>query len=208
MKREEKMKRMGFFGGSFNPPTYAHINIAKASIEKLGLDKFFFVPVGNLYNKPDLIDEVYRYDMLKIACKNENNIFVEDIELKKSRNLSAIEVFEMIENKYKKDNDIAIFFVMGADNFIKLPNWKNAKELITKYQYIIFERNNSNLRNQIEENELLNKNKFNFHILKLEDYSQISSGNIRTLIKNNDYEKCKEFTKPEIIEYIKMNKLY
>lgn len=202
------MKRMGFFGGSFNPPTYAHINIAKASIEKLGLDKFFFVPVGNLYNKPDLIDEVYRYDMLKIACKNENNIFVEDIELKKSRNLSAIEVFEMIENKYKKDNDIAIFFVMGADNFIKLPNWKNAKELITKYQYIIFERNNSNLRNQIEENELLNKNKFNFHILKLEDYSQISSGNIRTLIKNNDYEKCKEFTKPEIIEYIKMNKLY
>lgn len=208
MKREEKMKRMGFFGGSFNPPTYAHINIAKASIEKLGLDKFFFVPVGNLYNKPDLIDEVYRYDMLKIACKNENNIFVEDIELKKSRNLSAIEVFEMIENKYKKDNDIAIFFVMGADNFIKLPNWKNAKELITKYQYIIFERNNSNLRSQIEENELLNKNKFNFHILKLEDYSQISSGNIRTLIKNNDYEKCKEFTKPEIIEYIKMNKLY
>lgn len=208
MKRENKMKRMGFFGGSFNPPTYAHINIAKASIEKLGLDKFFFVPVGNLYNKPDLIDEVYRYDMLKIACKNENNIFVEDIELKKSRNLSALEVFEMIENKYKKDNDIAIFFVMGADNFIKLPNWKNAKELITKYQYIIFERNNSNLRNQIEENELLNKNKFNFHILKLEDYSQISSGNIRTLIKNNDYEKCKEFTKPEIIEYIKMNKLY
>lgn len=208
MKREEKMKRMGFFGGSFNPPTYAHINIAKASIEKLGLDKFFFVPVGNLYNKPDLIDEVYRYDMLKIACKNENNIFVEDIELKKSRNLSAIEVFEMIENKYKKDNDIAIFFVMGADNFIKLPNWKNAKELITKYQYIIFERNNSNLRSQIEENELLNKNKFNFHILKLEDYSQISSGNIRTLIKNNDYERCKEFTKPEIIEYIKMNKLY
>ena len=202
------MKRMGFFGGSFNPPTYAHINIAKASIEKLGLDKFFFVPVGNLYNKPDLIDEVYRYDMLKIACKNENNIFVEDIELKKSRNLSAIEVFEMIENKYKKDNDIAIFFVMGADNFIKLPNWKNAKELITKYQYIIFERNNANLRSQIEENELLNKNKFNFHILKLEDYSQISSGNIRTLIKNNDYEKCKEFTKPEIIEYIKMNKLY
>lgn len=202
------MKRMGFFGGSFNPPTYAHINIAKASIEKLGLDKFFFVPVGNLYNKPDLIDEVYRYDMLKIACKNENNIFVEDIELKKSRNLSALEVFEMIENKYKRDNDIAIFFVMGADNFIKLPNWKNAKELITKYQYIIFERNNSNLRSQIEENELLNKNKFNFHILKLEDYSQISSGNIRTLIKNNDYEKCKEFTKPEIIEYIKMNKLY
>ena len=208
MKREEKMKRMGFFGGSFNPPTYAHINIAKASIEKLGLDKFFFVPVGNLYNKPDLIDEVYRYDMLKIACKNENNIFVEDIELKKSRNLSALEVFEMIENKYKRDNDIAIFFVMGADNFIKLPNWKNAKELITKYQYIIFERNNSNLRSQIEENELLNKNKFNFHILKLEDYSQISSGNIRTLIKNNDYEKCREFTKPEIIEYIKMNKLY
>ena len=55
------MKKLGFFGGSFNPPTYAHINVAKMSIEKFNLDAVYFVPVGNLYNKLSLIDENYRY---------------------------------------------------------------------------------------------------------------------------------------------------
>ena len=39
------MKKLGFFGGSFNPPTYAHINLAKLSIEKFKLDTVDFVPV-------------------------------------------------------------------------------------------------------------------------------------------------------------------
>ena len=98
--------KIGFFGGSFNPPTYAHMHIAKISIEQLKLDKFFFVPVGNLYDKPDLVDENYRYDMLNIACENENNIYVENIELKKAKRLSTIEAFEIIENKYNKDPDL------------------------------------------------------------------------------------------------------
>ena len=34
------MKKLGFFGGSFNPPTYAHINVAKMSIEKFNLDAY------------------------------------------------------------------------------------------------------------------------------------------------------------------------
>ena len=36
------MKKLGFFGGSFNPPTYAHINVAKMSIEKFNLECSIF----------------------------------------------------------------------------------------------------------------------------------------------------------------------
>ena len=200
--------RIGFFGGSFNPPTYAHMNIAKISIEQLKLDKFFFVPVGNLYNKPELIDENYRYDMLKIACENENNIFVEDIELKQSKKLSTIEAFEMIENKYKMTQNVEIFFVMGADNFVKLPNWNKAEDLISKYKYIIFERGDFNLKEEIEKNDILKKNMKNFNILKLDGNSKTSSGIIRNLVNEEKYEECKKFTKPEVIQYIKENKLY
>ena len=73
------MKKLGFFGGSFNPPTYAHINVAKMSIEKFNLDAVYFVPVGNLYNKLSLIDENYRYKMLELIC--DDKIMVENIEL-------------------------------------------------------------------------------------------------------------------------------
>lgn len=202
------MIRIGFFGGSFNPPTNAHMSIATEAISELNLDKFFFVPVGNLYDKPDLIDEKFRYNMLKIACKNEKNIYVEDIELNQSKNLSAIDAFNMIDVKYNKNKDTEIFFVMGADNFIKLPSWTNAEELITKYKYLIFERNDSDVKSYIETDEALKENEENFKILKLNNNAEISSGIIRKLISTKDYKECEKFTKPEIIKYIKENKLY
>ena len=64
--------KIGFFGGSFNPPTYAHLEIARMSIQEQNLDRVYFVPVGNSYKKPELIDENYRYEMLQIISKNFN----------------------------------------------------------------------------------------------------------------------------------------
>ena len=113
------MQKIGFFGGSFNPPTYAHLEVAKTAIRQLNLDKVFFVPVGNLYNKPDLIDEKHRYNMLQLSCKDEENKDVENIELNQNRNLSTIDAFKLISSKYK---NVESYYIMGADNFKKLPN--------------------------------------------------------------------------------------
>lgn len=197
--------KIGFFGGSFNPPTFAHISIAKTSIEKFGLDKVFFVPMGNSYNKPDLIDEKFRYEMLELL--KDEKIYVEDIELNRDCGFSTLEAFRLIEEKYK-NKDTHIFYIMGADNFEKLPNWNDSKQLIENFEYLIFERNNSHTINNIEKIPLLNENKNNFHFFRLENYSEVSSGVIRKLIKEHNFEECKKYTKPEIIEYIKTNKLY
>ena len=197
------MKKIGFFGGSFNPPTHAHINIAKMSIEKFNLDAVYFVPVGNLYNKPSLIDEKYRYKMLELIC--DDKIKVENIELGRKDPLNTLQAFELIEQKYK---DTENYYIMGADNFEKLPTWKNAKELIENYKYIIFERNGSNSKSMIDAQELLKQNRDNFKFLNVEQYSNVSSGIIRELIQNENYKECEKYTRPEIVQYIKENKLY
>lgn len=199
------MKKLGFFGGSFNPPTYAHINIAKMSIEKFNLDAVYFVPVGNLYNKPSLIDEKYRYKMLQLVCGDK--IKAENVELNRKETLDTLQAFNLIEEKYKND-ETEIFYIMGADNFEKLPNWKDSKKLVEDYQYIIFKRDGSNLEQCIERNQILKKNRQNFKFLDLQQYADISSGIIRELIKKEDYEKCKEYTDAAIVQYIKENKLY
>ncbi len=61
--------RIGFFGGSFNPPTNAHINLAKRALEECELDKVIFVPIGDFYEKAGLVSGKHRYNMLKIACE-------------------------------------------------------------------------------------------------------------------------------------------
>ena len=200
--------KISFFGGSFNPPTYAHLNIAVDSLRQLNVDKLFFVPVGNTYKKPYLIDEKYRYEMLEIMCNNEKNISVENIEMNQKNNISTIKAFEMIESKYKKIyENIEIYYVMGADNFIKLPNWYNAEKLMQR-QYIIFKRNDINLEKIIKENKLLKNYSKNFKILELNENKEYHSGIIRDLVKKQNFEEAEKYTKPEIIEYIKKKKIY
>ena len=188
------MKKLGFFGGSFNPPTYAHINVAKMSIEKFNLDAVYFVPVGNLYNKPSLIDENYRYKMLELIC--DDKIMVENIELGRKQTLNTLQAFELIEQKYKSTEN---YYIMGADNFEKLPTWKNAKELIENFKYIIFERNGSDSKSLLATQEILKQNKNNFEFLDEKKYSNVSSGIIRELIQNGNYKECEKYTNPEII---------
>ena len=50
------MEKIAFFGGSFNPPSKVHYQIAKNILDNLQIDKICFVPVGNYYKNQDLID--------------------------------------------------------------------------------------------------------------------------------------------------------
>jgi nicotinate-nucleotide adenylyltransferase len=47
-------RKIGFYGGAFNPPTIAHIKMAKKALNELNLDKIIFMPVGDLYQKSNL----------------------------------------------------------------------------------------------------------------------------------------------------------
>ena len=71
--------KLGFFGGSFNPPTYAHMQLLKDAKNSLNLDKVYFVPVGDNYKKQGLVIEKHRYEILNLMCGNEENIEVEGI---------------------------------------------------------------------------------------------------------------------------------
>ena len=61
------MKKIGFFGGCFNPPTNMHIKIANDLIKEGKLDKVIFIPMNDFYKKEELIEAKHRFNMLKLA---------------------------------------------------------------------------------------------------------------------------------------------
>lgn len=186
------MKKYGFFGGSFNPPTYAHLEIAKNALDEIGLDKVFFVPVGNSYDKTDLQDERHRYNMLKLMCIGEKNIEVEDIELGTKEKMQAIDAIKKINNKYIDSKN---YFIMGADNFAKLPSWNEAESLLNNYNLIVFTRGEYEVKIDKE----------NIKILKIEKYKEYRSGVLRELEKQKKYDEMEKYTKKEVVDYIKCN---
>lgn len=198
-------KRYGFFGGGFNPPTYAHIELAKQVMKQMQLEKLFFVPVGNLYQKPELIDEIHRYEMLKLVTDKKVGLEVSTIELKQKKSLSTIDAFHLIQKTYWESEN---FFIMGIDNLKKLPSWKDAVELIENFQYVILNRGTEEAERVLEENELLRKNKNQFSILENKEFAWYHSGEIREKIKQGKTNQAALLTNPKVIDYILKHKLY
>ena len=195
------MKKYGFFGGSFNPPTIAHERLAEEIAEKFELDKVYFVPVGNYYNKTDLIDESKRFEMLKSISNDKIDVL--DIELNSKKKLLAVDAFDLINNNFSSSEN---YFILGGDNLEKLPNWKNSDKCL-KNNIIAIQRGKK-LDNIIAENELLemNKNKiFEFNTDKLYNYS---STEVRKAIKNKDDEILNKMLNKKVYFYIKENNLY
>lgn len=185
--------KIGFFGGSFNPPTIAHLNLAKQAVHEYHLDKFYYVPVNNYYNKKELIDIDTRCEMLELLCENEEKIFVSAIEKEKNEKYTAIDIFEEIEKRYPNDE---IYFIMGEDNYEKMPYWHKYEDL-TKYNYIILQRQNT-YELKIDNPKI--------QYMKNNENLKISSTTIRQRLKQS--KNINDLVTSEINQYIKKNNLY
>lgn len=175
-------KIIAVFGGSFNPPTMAHINLAKQILEKVeNVEKVIFVPVSTKYNKRGLALDKERFDMLRTICDNEKGLEVSSIELDSTRQLYTIETLEKIKEQ-NPENDI--YFVLGTDNLKELETWHTADKLLENFKMIVLERDNDNMESIIQNNSLLKKYKESFIKLNNIEKVELSASYIRELVKN------------------------
>jgi len=175
-------KIIAVFGGSFNPPTKAHIDLAKQILDKIdSVEKVIFVPVSTKYNKNGLAPDEVRYNMLQKICNNYKNIEVSSIELDTTRQLYTIETLKIIQKQYPNNE---ICFVIGTDNLKELESWYTSDILLDNFKVIVLERDEDSIDNIIKNDEFLNKYKNSFIKLKNIEKIELSSSYIRELIKN------------------------
>ena len=168
------MSRLGFFGGSFNPITKAHLNLILEAIDEYKLDKVYFVPMNDMYKKQGLLPLEYRKSMLEIALED----YVEKMDiflLNNDKEYKAIDSFEIIDSKFDKDER---FFIMGSDNYKKIENWKDYDKL-KKYNFIILDRENKNDTKDISSTIVRN------YIKDKKDISEFIPYKVMKFIENN-----------------------
>lgn len=169
------------FGGSFNPPTVAHINLAKQVLEEMNdIAKVIFVPVSTKYNKKGLASDEDRFNMLKSICNSQKNLEVSDLELKSERQLYTIETLRIIE---EQNIGKEIYFIIGTDNLKELETWYKPDELLKSFKIIVLDRGEDNTDDIIEKSEFLKKYKSSFIKLKNIKKMNISSSYIREQLK-------------------------
>lgn len=192
-----KKKQIGIFSGSFNPVHVGHLILANYIREFSYLDEVWFVvsPHNPLKSAADLLDDDIRLEMMKIAVRNYDNLQVSDIEFDMPKPSYTIDTLTKLS---AENPDSEFILIIGADNWIEFPRWKENERLVKEYKILIYPR----LGSAVEIPEALSQN------VKLVDAPvvEISSTFIRRSIRAG--KDVRAFLPERVYDYIVENELY
>ena len=172
--------RIAIYGGSFNPMHIGHEKIVDYVLNNLNMDKIIIIPVGIPSHRENNLEQSNtRLKICKEIFKGNKKIEVSDIEIKSEGKSYTYDTLLKIMDLYGENNEF--FEIIGEDSLKSLKTWKNYEELLKICKFIVFRRkDDKNI--QIDEEFLNNKN-----IIILEnEYYNISSTEIRNMVKNNE----------------------
>ena len=196
--------RIVIFGGAFNPPTRAHLDIATEALYYLDAEKVLFVPVSDLYKKDDVEISYHRVNMLNLAIGNFRRLEIDFTEVDSVKLTYTYETVEKIKSQYQ---DKELFLLIGADNLEDFKNWKNQRSIMENCSLLVVNRNNSSIDEIIESNEILTEFKDKVIEAPIEEIG-ISSTEVRNRIASGELEGLENLVDKEVIDYIIENKLY
>ena len=153
------MKRLGIYGGSFNPIHAGHVGVALKAAADHALDQVLVVPAkvspfktmrtSNDFNFTD----VQRWEMVVAACAPHPQLVPCDIELKRGGVSYTIDTVRTLKNLHP---EAELFFIVGEDSIPGLPMWKNWDELSRLATFVSYPRtpeSSSEIRRRIAAGE-------------------------------------------------------
>lgn len=133
------LKRIGLYGGSFNPIQYGHLLVARSALEELLLDRLFFIPAYQSPFKPDaeLAPPEVRLRLIRLALAGETKYEVDEQEILRMGVSYTIDTVRFYRAKFP---DAKIYYIIGSDHSATLPLWKDASELAKLTEFAVFVR--------------------------------------------------------------------
>ncbi len=133
------MKKIGIFGGSFDPIHHGHLILAREALETLGLDRILFVPAAQSPHKPGRVpaSAAARWEMLNAAIANEDAFFASRLELDRPAPSYSVETVEQL---HATMSDGQFSFLVGEDNLPQLQTWHRFADLERLVQFVVLDR--------------------------------------------------------------------
>jgi nicotinate-nucleotide adenylyltransferase len=121
-------KRVGIFGGAFDPPHNGHVALARIALDYLQLDVLHVIPTGQAWHKARaLSDAVHRLVMTRLAFEGIAHTVVDDRELRRAGPTFTIDTLEALQ----VENPAAqLYLIMGADQFASFREWHQWQDIL------------------------------------------------------------------------------
>jgi nicotinate-nucleotide adenylyltransferase len=138
------MMRIGYFGGSFDPPHRGHLAVARTAAAAFALDTVLLVPTSNQPLKPEGPSAPYadRLAMVKLLCaeSEDAHCVASDLEAPPPGNPPHYTVDTLEQLRSTLAFDDRLFVLAGADAFLQLPAWRSPHRLLTLADWIVVSR--------------------------------------------------------------------
>jgi len=137
------MKRIGLFGGTFDPVHYGHLRPALELAEHYALDTLYLLPNHRPQhrNAPQATTD-QRINMLEQAVSDVPRLEVDVREAKRDKSTYTIDT--LLEVRAEQPDATLVFF-MGVDAFAKFDEWHRWEDILAQANLVVIDRPDSEL---------------------------------------------------------------
>jgi nicotinate-nucleotide adenylyltransferase len=204
--------RIGFFGGSFDPPHLGHLAVGHAAAEEFSLDRVLFAPTGRQPLKPEGPSAPFENRLAMVAllcdlhaqpnCRVRFEASSLDAPLADGSPNYTIQALSTLHNQSSPDD--SFFMILGADAFLELPRWKSADTLLQLAEWIVVSRPGVVMQ-PLSGPQLDSQQRHRVHLLR-GVHEPASATKIRELLHAGS--DCTNLLPGSILHYIRAHHLY
>ncbi|PKL47726.1 MAG: nicotinate (nicotinamide) nucleotide adenylyltransferase [Planctomycetes bacterium HGW-Planctomycetes-1] len=201
-------EKIVLFGGTFDPIHIGHIEVASAAAEKIGAGEIILIPARRSPHKnlKPLAPDNDRIAMMKLAVEDKSLFEINPVELNRAEPSYTIDTIRQL--KQSLGGDCILYWLIGADMLESLPKWHKIDELLNECNICVMNRGGfekpdfDKLAPQLGSKNI---EKLRKNVVETPSI-EISSTQIRRKILNN--EDVSKYLHPEVLNYIKIRRLY
>ena len=132
-------RRIGLFGGSFNPPHVAHLAVAEAAREQAGLDRVIWMPAAvSPFKSDEAVPEGrHRLAMARLATADHDAFEVSDHEIRRGGVSYTVDTVRALSEQYPA---ASLHLVIGGDSLAGFPRWRQPGEILQRARLVVYRR--------------------------------------------------------------------
>jgi nicotinate-nucleotide adenylyltransferase len=134
-----KLKRIGIFGGSFDPPHLGHLVIAEMARRSLKLDVVYFVPAYKPPHKEGRHPSTARdrLAMTRLSLYGNARLKVSDVELRRKGISYTVDTVRAFRKLFPESQ---LFLIIGSDSLRQFHLWKSPRQILDEVSLIVYRR--------------------------------------------------------------------
>lgn len=149
MNFQNEQKKVGLYGGTFDPIHTVHLIVAEQARDALNLDEIWFLPAHIPPHKRSrrITADIHRVEMIRLAIADNPRFLLNTVELERDSGQPSY-TYDTVRLLKVRHPEVDFYFIIGGDMANYLPKWHRIDELVQMVQFVALARPGYTMENK------------------------------------------------------------